>query len=93
MAEVPTSLAGFLNHIRRVLDSELQRWEFGSDIAPFNDGFIVAVRFLGTEHLRNVVFQHGRWEAYDEDFAEEDVRLTGLLNGLVRDPTGQMVQP
>lgn len=88
MADVPQirSQADFLNHIRRVLDSELQRWEF-----DHVEGLNASVLFLGSKHSVDISYENGRWDVSSFNYGLAD-RLTGLLNGLVRDATGQMVQ-
>lgn len=86
MAEVPNNRltqAGFLNHIRRVLDSDLQRWEFAEPSGGLQEPpYIVAIR-QGIS---------GGWFAIGHDQFLAD-RLTGLLNGFVRAADGQMVRP
>lgn len=93
MADEPNlSAAGFLNHLRRVLDASLQRWEF---VDVPKRGFklpewVVRVRFLGTHRTALIAKDDdGDWHCQDDQGFNP--WLTGRLNGHKRDAAGNLL--
>lgn len=88
----------FLNRITKVLNSELQRWEWShvADLSP--EGSEVTVRLLGVnrefviEHSRGIFVVHAGPGADDLAVRMGD-RIAKQLNGWKRDEQGNMIDP
>ena len=82
----------FLNHVKRVLDSGPQQWEFRSIPYIRNRELLLDVAFLGSGRSGRISYSDNRGWAYSDDSAGgPDALLSGRLNGKVRDPAGNMV--